>query len=120
MRRIFPYLITTLGLLGFLTGLAMITRKEKQLSVKSDPAITYQTTTALSRPVVNFNDAMGIGLLFSGAGLAAFGFHRLQKERRSTQLHSITFDFSKGGSDDQHLNESPGNTKNNLLNIKMK
>jgi len=120
MRRKLPYLMITLGLLGFLTGLAMTVKDEKRsprMNGQNNPA---QTTTALNRSGVRFNDGIGIGLLLGGAGLAAFGFHRMQKERRSAQVHSITFDFSKGGSDDQHLNESPGNTKNNLLNLKMK
>jgi hypothetical protein len=95
-------------------GLAMTGMNTKRFSMTT-PA---QNTTALNRSGLSVRDGVGIGLVFTGAGLAVFGFHQMHKEKRSAKTHSITFDFSNGKSEIQRSNEFPNNnTRHNHPNF---
>jgi len=105
MRKKLPLIITTLGLLGFLTGVVMIMDGEKPLTTTSALPKSVQTQTSLNQSRQTSTDGMGIGLLLAGAGLGAFGYRQIQKRKQSIKANSITFDFSKGNTENQTLRE---------------
>ena len=105
MRKKLPLIITTLGLLGILTGFVMVMDAEKPLPTTSALPKSVQTQTSINQTGLASSNGMGIGLVLAGAALLVFGYRQIQKTKRSAKTNSITFDFSKGDTENQTLRE---------------
>lgn len=105
MRKKLPLIITTLGLLAFLTGFVMVTDTAKPATTTTDLTKPVQPQTSLKQSSLTPIQKTGFGILLAGLGLSVFGYRQVQKQKRLTKTSSIIFDFTKADNGSQTLRE---------------